>query len=169
MMVVIGIIAILGAVVVPGFKKAYSDFKIMQTYSKIDSVISGIRSFYLILNEQPKIQEWGTYWVEVRMTPFLPGGWINPEDKVPTNDPEGRYGGLRFYEDKYPRLYLFKPTVFHFGNFRLRFWGDDAPYYCNDLVERYKQKGCSVTSAHNGYYHIVNIYLPEKHGFGWFR
>ena len=71
MMVVIGIIAILGVMVVPGIKKAYGDFKIRETYDRIDSVISSMRSFYLVFNEPPSADFYLNTHADPRLAPFL--------------------------------------------------------------------------------------------------
>ena len=57
-MVVIGIITIMGVIVGPGFKKAYEDFYLRKTLSNADESVQGIRSYYLIYNENAtRLQE----------------------------------------------------------------------------------------------------------------
>ena len=52
-MVVIGVIAILGVLIGPGVKKAYDDFKINKTLQEADTLITSLRSYYLIFNKPP--------------------------------------------------------------------------------------------------------------------
>ena len=53
MMVVIGLIAIIGAWAVPGLKKAYEGFKFAETFDHLDTFRSSFRAYYLIMNEFP--------------------------------------------------------------------------------------------------------------------
>ena len=54
MMVVIGLIAIVGAWAIPGLKKAYEDFKFAETFDHLDTFRSSFTAFYLINNEFPE-------------------------------------------------------------------------------------------------------------------
>ena len=54
MMVVIGLIAIVGAWAIPGLKKAYDSFKIAETFDHLDTFRSSFRAYYLIMNEFPE-------------------------------------------------------------------------------------------------------------------
>ena len=99
MMVVIGIIAILGAVVVPGFKKIYSDFKIMETRHMLDSILSAMRSFYLIRSEQTWTVSHST--IEDRLLPFLSGEWL---------EVKSHFYKILDYKYHHPALYDTKPV-----------------------------------------------------------
>ena len=53
MMVVVGLIAIVTLWAVPGLKRAYEDFRIRQDLENFDTLVAGIRSYELIMNEYP--------------------------------------------------------------------------------------------------------------------
>ena len=53
MMVVIGLIAVVGAWAIPGLKKAYDSFKFAETFDHLDTFRSSFTAFYLIKNEFP--------------------------------------------------------------------------------------------------------------------
>ena len=52
-MVVIGIIAIVAGWAIPGLKRAYEDFKINETFDHIDTFISSLKAYYLVMSEFP--------------------------------------------------------------------------------------------------------------------
>ena len=177
MMVVIGIIAILGAVVVPGFKKAYSEFKINETYALLDSLSSSMRSYYLIYNESHGVNgcPWGN--VEDRLLPLL----APPLKKFAVyryGTPS--YGYMWWKFNLYKGLYL----VYKDKEVRTEFsWKDngrffclynvndgdrvfDRLYYLDDLVERYQKKGYNVSRSSAR----IEIFSPEGTDYiKWFR
>ena len=175
-MVVIGIIAILGAVVVPGFKKIYSDFKINETYTLLDSIFSSMRSYYLIFNEKHAPID-GTPWYAIDerlislLSPLLKK-FVGKFDKV-------SFGYNWYYFTPYRGFYLFYQgktiqNTFVLGRFRLNKEyngnGDmviERLYYWNDLLERYQNKG--YTTYENGF--AFYIYPPEytEPEVTWFR
>ena len=53
MMVVIGLIAVVGAWAIPGLKRAYDSFKIAETFDHMTTFRSSFRAYYLIMNEFP--------------------------------------------------------------------------------------------------------------------
>ena len=53
MMVVIGIIAIVAGWAIPGLKRVYEDFKINETFDHIDTFISSLKAYYLVMSEFP--------------------------------------------------------------------------------------------------------------------
>ena len=167
-MVVVGIIAILGAVVVPGFKKIYGDFKIMETSGKIDRVLSAIRSAYLIYNEG--LDFCGTSYADKRCIPFLPAGYVNSAiDQQSRNDrPIGFYcKGLTTFSQK---LYLLTGFCIYRsgGGNCLCLDRHTKPYYFDDLMDRLERMGYTTHRA-NIEYGYSYVYPPERPGVGWFR
>ena len=171
MMVVIGIIAILGAVVVPGFKKAYSEFKINETYALLDSLFSSLRSYYLIYNEQHGISggPWGA--IDERLLPFLtPTLRKFAPQYIQTNY---GYRWWTFRLDKGLYLFykgtevytLFVRKYFCFDKERLGDRVIDRLYYLDDLLKRYQKKG------YNAYTNSSSVYVrpPEWTDTKWFR
>ena len=53
MMVVIGIIAIVAGWAIPGLKRVYEDFKINETFDRMDTLLSSFKAYYLIMSEFP--------------------------------------------------------------------------------------------------------------------
>ena len=163
MMVVIGIIAILGAVIVPGFKKIYSDFRMMETYNMLDSILSSMRSFYLIRNEQT----WTIYYskIEERLFPFLSGEWLEVKNHFWGISNYGTHPKL--YDTKYVKRFYKIPDSYnpwystdgHKFCFRFYYKNGEPPYYLDDLIERYRERGYKV--YHNGY-DMINIFFPER-------
>ena len=175
MLIVICIIAVLWKVIVPGFKKAYSDFKISETYWRIDTLISAHHAFYLMLDEAPSFYSKYTASVEKRAEPFLPAGWLGTGDYDPyPSDPEKVFMKLKFYNSDWPYPYLFYYDWSRFGDFQTdlaQYTSDGArPYYTDELINRYKQRGYEVFDAPDGNENThVYIYLPEGHEASWFR
>ena len=157
MMVVIGIIAILGAVVVPGFKKIYSDFKIRETYNLIDDILSSQLSFYLTHNEWPLSTNWNH--IEARYLPFLSqqfrkfvdtGTFVYYKPSNPGNRNPKRKSHLIYY--LYKGIYLCPnlDNIIYGGHFMVpRYYRSCIPiadkvHYLDDLCERYRKKGCDA-------------------------
>ena len=138
MMVVIGIIAILGAVVVPGFKKAYSDFKIMETLYFINTAMSAQRSFYLVFNERPAFDYGAGRTVDTRMLPFLPRGWVDTTRHRHFNGQAyGQSWEDFYYLASFVKAYQASSDLFLVGALGV---------YCNfphfeDFLKIYEQKG----------------------------
>ena len=165
-MVVIGIIAILGAVVVPGFKKAYDDFKIRETYALLDSFFSTVRSYYLIHNEfhGMKGMTWGY---------SEDGFMILSSPSVRKFFSEGEYRsryatrkfyfrkGLYLFPDKYKGQSYEGQSFHNYGGGLFLYTPCDV-YYMHELVERYRGRGYFVREATES----VNlaICLPEAQG-----
>ena len=144
MMVVIGIIAILSSFIVPGFKKAYDDFKIRETYAFIDDMFSFQISSYLIYSEWPMGANDDA--IPVAQLPFL-SQQIKKFFNLNSTD---YYQKICRYRSSglYKSFYLFPNNRFiaYAGHVRLC----DRPkiiedvYYFDDLLERYRRKGCKV-------------------------
>ena len=159
----IGIIAILSAVVVPGIKKVYGDFKIRETYDKLNVAMSGMRSFYLIYNEPPDLFN-GPSRSEIRLDPFLPTSWVNPSWYVL------QYQGKK-YRGYNNQFYLFDKDPYRMGRFQLiasYLIADGDPYYWDDLLNMCHSKGYT-TEVRSGVSRVLTIYLPEKHNDKYFR
>ena len=73
MMVVISLIAIVGAWAIPGLKKAYDSFKITETFDHLDTFRSSFRAFYLIMNEFPTDSD--RNYVKAEVAWCLPGSY----------------------------------------------------------------------------------------------
>ena len=171
MMVVIGIIAILGAVAIPGFKKIYSDFKIRETYALIDDALSEEISFYLIRNEWSQTVSWNGFeertfpFLSQRLRKFINGTLVYLKRK-----------GYKLPE-LYKGLYLF-PKVdisLRSGCFSIskeNYEGSEIVervWYLENLLERYRKKGCSA-------WHDSRVWIVLPGGLGssgnmpeWFR
>ena len=159
MMVVIGIIAILGAVVVPGFKKIYGDFRIKKTCWMIDVVLSAERSFYLIFNEGPKILS--SNHADKRTVSVFPSGWIDtrPSTTAYGGKPAGYY--YRGISATYSKgAYLFV-TLAGCGSKDVMIDCNKKPYYYDDLMDRYERMGYRVNrlgNASSGWSYILSPY-----------
>ena len=167
MMVVIGVIAIVVSWAVPGIKKVYGDFRIMQTYDYIDTVLSAQRAFYLIFNEKPDLNQapvLGT--IELRAVPFLPAAWVKSATWV--------QNGKSFWHLIENPLYLFE--CIKGGIFRVYLRYNDVrfsatiPYYLDDLRARYVKKGYRIQDSNvsNTFQQII-ITSPEYSDVNWFR
>lgn len=178
MMVAIGIIAILGAVIVPGVKKAYSDFKIKETYALLDTLFSAERSFYLICNEVHGYPSgpWGS--VQEEILPFFPPQLMKFVRNFSGSTSHGHrwrrfdlYKGLYLvYTGKEVYTHFASGVAFHINPDRVGLTDEDFAsrvYYMDDLVNRYKNKGYDVQYDGREY----NFRLPEHIGSEtrWFR
>ena len=167
MMVVIGIIAILGAVAIPGFKKIYSDFKIKETYAFIDDLFSFQISSYLVYNEWPIGANWDS--IGVKQLPFLSQRVkkLLDLDNIDYYESNGiyRYRSSGLYRG----LYLFPNDRSTAYAGHVRFTIEDSlienVYYLDDLLERYRRKGCVVTRTSS----YIFVKLPGgDHGLGYY-
>ena len=164
-MVVIGIIAILGAVIVPGFKKAYDDFKIRETYHNIDIVLSAIRSYCLVCSEQEIKRGFRGLHGDKKAVPFFPSSCVDAS----------QYTGTSLaYPSEYCKgwllsFYLFGEVLVQTGEFgnSIRLGYRTRPYYCDDLINRYRQMGCLVEDQVADKY--IRISPQERHQKNWFR
>ena len=156
MMVVIGIIAILGAVVVPGFKKAYSDYKMMDTINKVDTLASAMRSCYLVFNKTIRQDSSGFAFVDPRMLVFVQGGGGKETDN--------RYGHL------YRRLLFPQMTLTFWSNDPWCSVGDfyiqiqtrgNKPLGYDKFLNKLTKGGCTTEERGDWLY----IYLPERENY----
>ena len=154
MMVVIGIIAILSAVVAPGVKKIYSDYKMRDTIDKIDTLASAMRSCYLVFNETLQCDEGGYGYVDPRMLPFVPGGG----DETEIHNWGNIYKRMYFPEME---LSLFN-AWYAVGDFY--FWiftGGGKPLGYDEFLRKLAKKGY-ITMEENEY---LFIHLPERKNY----
>ena len=165
-MVVIGVIAILGAVVVPGFKKIYSDFKVMETFYFINTAMSAQRAFYLVRNEVPFEYNTGNSGeFEERMLPFLPQGWAtnttfsNTSSTIPSTGHSIRFYKLAPYIKPYETC---SGGVFNIGHLSITIWERVDIEYAEKLSNMCKQKGYGLTKESSSSY-FYSIHLPEKY------
>ena len=156
MMVVIGIIAILGAVVVPGVKKAYGDFMVKEFCYLIDRMVSACRSFYLVFNELPA-SDGSTYEYvkDVRFKPFILGGL--------------GYKAILHGSSIYYELCVWRSTrSYHY--MRIGSSGRERPYYWDDFENVCRQKGYTVEFDYtNGAWYWDKVHLPLQYDVKWFR
>ena len=85
-MVVVGIIALLGVIITPGFKKVYQDFLLQKTLSDADTLLQSWRSYYLIYNEIPGDTN-GDYVIK-EVACFLPSNLFKKTETVGTTSGE---------------------------------------------------------------------------------
>ena len=171
-MVVIGIIAILSAFVVPGIKKAYSDFKIRETCDLLDTLASAKRSYYLIYNEQHGVPNGPHSNINEELLPFLSPQLMKFVDKYKGDERWG-HKWRTFY--LYKHLYLFyqrKQIYLHFIRqvvvFEPEWYGDstffDRVYYLDDMLKWFCKRGYRAKKSGN----CAWISLPEDSGEDWF-
>ena len=163
MMVVIGIIAILSSFVVPGFKKAYDDFKLRESLDYIDTTMSALRSFYLIHNEGSLQSYSGTRVMEKRLLSFLPSNWrYMPYPYHEVHNSPILYADF-YYPPPFAKLYKGDASVFDIWDLVLNLTAVSEKYeYLEDLTKMCKQKGYGWQSrVYNGRENI-HVYLLEK-------
>ena len=164
MMVVIGVIAILGAVVVPGFKKIYSDFKVMETFYFINTAMSAQRAFYLVRNEVPFEYNTGNSGeFEERMLPFFPRCWVTNStfSSSTTNPSAGR--NIRFYKlASHIKPYKATNPRFGIGNLSIYLAIPVDAEYAEELSNMCERKGYGLTKD-DSLEKFWAIHLPERY------
>ena len=177
-MVVIGIIAILGAIAVPGFKKVYVDFKIMEAYDTINTMLSAIRSYYLIYSDQPNPGRDNV--VEDRMLPLLSGEWVKKPDYPVTTSWGKKVHSTQPAKEK---LNLFLNTtrygysIYGYAGMLLVFYYDKSKhhYYWDVLGGMLRKRGFSMHKyEYSDKYHMYIQAFRDPRGMGgadpnWFR
>ena len=158
MMVVIGIIAILSTFVVPGIKKAYTDFKLSIIFDRVDTIMSGMRSAYLIFSAPPAAVDSTYFYCDPKFAHFLPHDWVDPSKTFVQS-------GRECWRLEIPDLYT-RPLSCYYSlpRFEMRLCNSTSrPYYFDYLVNMSRRKGYLTTDSPTE----IHIYLPEKHN-GWY-
>ena len=173
-MVVVGIIAILGAIAVPGFKKIYGDFMAMRAYDTVNTLLSAMRSFYLIYNEGP--EAYSDNIIEGRMIPLLSGKWVSNLTFYRTYNGREQYRAdpareiLRSFSGISANL-VYRILGYQHNFFIAYFDKTKRHYYWDILGDMFKKKGYRVYEVEQSDRGYVYFKLPENtpNDVVWFR
>ena len=151
MMVVIGIIAILGAVVIPGFRSLYRMYKTYEVYHQADTLFRTLLAYYIVMNEDsgstPHIMNGMENCILKRFTPFLPSNSFDPQKEVSVSGTQRQLAWKS--PDKTAGWRFIGCRAFCIVKKRIS-GGYSTIYWWDDFVKRYSKLGWTFKEAQDG-------------------
>ena len=154
MMVVIGIIAILSSVAIPGLRTLYRTYKTYEAYDQADTLIRTLTAYNLIMNTDYRSAPMNYKQALLeQFTPFLPSNSFDPTKYVPqtTNvrslnwkipDETNGWMSIGYRSFCLAQKYISGEYV--------------TPYWWDGFVKRYTKQGCTFRN----YANYLEVRLP---------